>query len=142
MTTNSLLLGLCSLFIAVGCKAQSTDEEAIKQVIHQYVSYGDKQDAEKLALLLDDNYRIVMNRLFGSNEVSIMPRAVYLEKIKNKEFGGDKREVTFHQLTLNQTTASIKVTLKGAKMESISIFTLVKSTDNTWQIVGELPVII
>ena len=33
----------------------------------------------------DENYRIVMNQLFGSTEVSVVPKSLYLEKINSKD---------------------------------------------------------
>jgi len=75
----------------MSCSAQKTEVQNVEKVIAAFSKAGDDNNAEKLATYLDDNYRIVMNRLFGSTEVSVMPKSVYLDKISSKEFGGDKR---------------------------------------------------
>ena len=130
-----------ALFTAVSCYAQTSDENAIKQTIIEFSKAGDANDAEKLATYLDGNYRIVMNRLFGSTEVTIMPKDVYLEKIKTKEYGGDNRKVEVESITLNGTTASAKVSFVGTKMTFVSILTLIKDGDDQWKIVSDVPIV-
>jgi hypothetical protein len=73
-----------------------------------------------------------MNRLFGSTDVSIILKAVYLEKIKSKEWGGDTRILTIEEVVLNSTTASAKVVFEGTKMTFVSILMLVKNAYNKW----------
>jgi len=90
---------------------------------------------------LDNNYRIVMNRLFGSTEVSVISRDVYLEKIRMKEFGGDNRKVEIESIVQNGATASAKVSFIGSEMTFISILTLLKSGDDQWKLLSELPVV-
>lgn len=87
---NTLLISLLALFATLGGSAESSEEEAIKKVITSFVQAGDNNDANALEKTLDNNYRIVMNRLFGSDEVDIMSKDIYLEKIKSKEYGGDR----------------------------------------------------
>ena len=64
--------------------AQTKDHKAITEVITTFSKAGDKNDYSKLNDCLENNYRIVMNRLFGSKELTIIPKSVYLEKIINK----------------------------------------------------------
>jgi len=136
-----ILMGIFALFTAISCNAQTSDENAIKQTIIEFSKAGDANDAEKLATYLDGNYRIVMNRLFGSTEVTIMPKDVYLEKIKTKEYGGDNRKVEVESITLNGTTASAKVSFVGTKMTFVSILTLIKDGDDQWKIVSDVPIV-
>ena len=75
--------------------AQSTDEKAIQETITAFAKAADNNDASALEKELDNNFRVIMNRLFGSKQVNILERDIYIEKIKNKEFGGDKRTVQF-----------------------------------------------
>ncbi|MGH1366444.1 MAG: nuclear transport factor 2 family protein [Calditrichia bacterium] len=121
--------------------AQASDAKEINTTISGFAKAGDMNDAEKLAGYLDSNYRVVMNRLFGSSEVSIMSREVYLEKIRTKEFGGDTRKVKVENLVINGTTASAKVTMMGKKATFISLITLLKNAKGQWKLVSDVPIV-
>ena len=130
------------LMITIGSIAQSKDHKAINRTITAFSKAGDNNDYNKLNDYLDDNYRIVMNRLFGSKEVSIMPKSVYLEKIKSKEFGGDKRKLYIEDPIINGATAVVKVTFNGKKMKTVSLITLVKNQNGQWKLVSDVPIVI
>jgi len=138
---NTILINAIILLFAVSSNAQSSDEKAIKETIIAFSKTGDVNDADKLATYLDDNYRIVMNRLFGGQEVSIMPKEVYLEKIRTKEYGGDSRTVEIESMIINGSTASVKASFLGTKMTFVSILTLIKDGNSRWKIVGDMPVV-
>ncbi len=129
------------LFSVLTTNAQNQEAKAIKKVIAAFAEAGDQNNAEILSTYLDDNYRVVMNRLFGSDQVNILPRSVYLEKIKTKEFGGDDRTVSVDNILINGTTASAKATFKGKKMTFISLITLVKDKNNDWKLVSDIPMV-
>lgn len=138
---NTILITTIALFLTLSSTAQSTDEGAIKETIVSFSKAGDMNDANKLATYLDDNYRIVMNRLFGSPEVSVMTKDVYLEKIRTKEYGGDDRKLVFESIVLNGSTASAKVSFIGSNMTFVSMLTLIKNGENEWKLVGDVPVV-
>lgn len=133
---------IIGLFLSSNIQAQANDLEAIEQTIVAFMEASDASDATKLGSYLDDNYRIVMNRLFGSNEVSIMPKSIYLEKIKSKEFGGDDRSLTIHSITINGTTALAKASFKGKKMTFVSLLSLVKNDKGNWLLINDMPMIL
>lgn len=130
-----------ALLCVFSCSAQKNETRQIEKVINAFSKAGDENDSEKLALYLDDNYRVVMNRLFGSEDVSILSKAVYLEKIKSKEYGGDQRELAIENVVVNGTTASAKVTFKGMKMTFVSLILLVQDADSNWKLIQDVPVI-
>lgn len=136
-----ILMSVFALFIVISSNAQSGDKKAIRETIVGFSNAGDKNDADKLASYLDDSYRIVMNRLFGSKEVSVMSRDVYLEKIRTKEFGGDNRKVEIESIVINGSTASAKVSFNGSKMTSVSILSLVRDENNDWKLVSDMPIV-
>ncbi len=138
---KTLLAGMLAIFTASTALSQNTEEKAVKLAISNFAKAADNSDASAIAELLDENFRIVMNQLFGSKEVSIMPKAVYVEKIKTKEFGGEPRKVTVENVMVNGNTASARVTYAGAKMTFVSLTTLVKNADGQWKLVSEMPVI-
>lgn len=138
---NLFLTALVGILFSVNLYSQTKDMEAIKQTITAFSKAGDMNDSDELEKYLDDNYRVVMNRLFGSNEVSVMPKSVYLEKIKSKEFGGDTRKLNIENVIVNGNTACAKVTFVGTKMTFISLVTLVKDNKGDWKLVSDVPVI-
>ena len=105
------------LFSVVGFSQQKTDEKDIERTILLFAKLGDQQDADGLENLLDTNFRIVMNQLFGSEEIMVMSREVYLGKIRKKEFGGDQRKVRVHHTALNGNIAASRVSYEGEKNE-------------------------
>lgn len=121
--------------------AQENEEKSIKKVITNFAKAADNNNAAELANYLDENYRIVMNRLFGSESVSIVNKTDYLAKIETKEWGGDKRTIEIHDVVVNGNTASAHVTLKGEKSTFISIFTLIKNSEEKWLLVSDTPII-
>ena len=130
------------LFMGViGMTVFAQEEKAIEDVIRSFAKAADKNDTEKLATYLDDNYRIVMNRLFGAEGVSIVTKEDYLAKIESKEWGGDKRTVTIEKITVNGNSASAHVTLKGEKATFISLFMLIKDAEGNWKLVSDTPTI-
>lgn len=140
MRKIKLITLICSMLSVVACSAQKNEMKNIEKVITEFSKAGDENDAEKLATYLDDNYRIVMNRLFGSTEVSVMPKSVYLEKIKSKEYGGDKRGLTIENTVINGTTASAKVTFEGSKMTFVSLIVLIQDLEGNWKLICDTPI--
>jgi hypothetical protein len=138
---NTIAFTLLSLMVATVVGAQPSVSADIKETIAAFAKAGDDRDAATMEKYLDENFRIVMNRLFGSAAVTILSRSVYLEKIKNKEFGGDKRKVTVEEIVLNGTSACAKVTFAGTKMTFVSLITLVKSESGQWKLVSDVPVV-
>ena len=138
MIKYTLIYGL--LTFAIGCVAQkSGDEKIVKTAILEFAKAADAQDVKKLESLLDRNFRIVMNQLFGSTEISLVDRAFYLSKIESKEWGGDNRKVTIESLTIVGNNASAKVTLAGEKSTIISLLQLVKDADGNWKVINDVP---
>lgn len=137
---KSILIMLIAM-IGTMTYAQKNEEKSIKKVITNFAKAADNSDATKLATYLDENYRIVMNRLFGSESVSIINKTDYLAKIESKEWGGDKRKVEVLSIVVNGNTASAHVSLQGEKATFISIFTLIKNADGEWLLVSDIPII-
>ena len=139
---NTILIGLIVLFANAPLQAQSTDEKEIKDTVLAFAKAGDQNDVQTLEQHLDSNYRVVMNRLFGSSEVAIIPRSVYLEKIKSKEWGGDQRQVTFKNIIVNENVATAKVELKGKKATFVSLMDLIKTEKGSWKLISDTPIIL
>jgi len=136
-----ILLSLLGIIGISQVKSQNMEVKVIKEVITSFSKAGDQNDSDKLATYLDDNYRVVMNQLFGSKAVIVIPKAVYLDKIKSKEWGGDKRILTISDVNVNGNTAMAKVIFKGSKMTFVSLITLVKDSNGKWKLISDIPVI-
>jgi hypothetical protein len=138
---KKLILGLLVATVGIGAIAQENEESVIEKLITDFAKAADKNNVTELDTYLDENYRIVMNRLFGSESVSVVTKADYLAKIESKEWGGDKRIVEVHSVTINGNTASAHVTLAGEKATFISIFTFIKNAEGNWKLLSDTPII-
>ena len=128
------------ILLAIGCKAQNTNnDKMIKSTINEFVKAGDTHDVSSLDVLLNENFRITMNQLFGSEEVTTVDKEFYLSKIESKEWGGDQRKVTIENLVVVGKNASAKVTTTGSQMSMISLMQLVQNSSGNWQIIGDIP---
>ncbi len=141
MKKVKLVAMLCVLLATMSCQGQNSEIKEVKKVITAFSKAGDTNNVAELNKYLDENYRVVMNRLFGSTEVSVMPKAVFVEKIKTKEFGGDNRELTIGNIVINGSSASAKVTFKGTKITFVSLITLIKSVEGDWKLMSETPMV-
>ena len=142
MSYQILTFSLLLIFLSPTAKAQNVETEAIEKTILQFSKAADEQSVKDLEAVLDENYRVVMNRLFGSTTATVLTKNAYLNKIRNKEFGGDKRTVNIENILINGETASVKATFKGEKMTFVSIMTLIKNADGQWLLVSDLPTVI
>lgn len=131
-----------SLFTFVTCFAQNgNDEKAISVAVHHFAANADQQDVKKMAAVLDDNFRAVVNRLFGSKEVSIMDKSLYLQLLKDKKIGGSKRDVTILTMNVTNNNASVKAQLTGKDLLFTTYLLLVKNEEGEWKIVNDMPFI-
>ena len=128
-----------STAFATNTFSQNNEVAQISKTIQLVAEAADNSNAAELGKYLDENYRIVMNQLFGSTEISVMPKEVYLDKIEKKEFGGDERDVTIENITINGKTANAQVIFKGKKMTFRSLVTLVQDATGNWKIIQEAP---
>ncbi len=129
------------LFPVFSFAQSSEDWDQIRTVVEAFSAAGDQQDAAALESLLHPGFRSVVHRAFGSEETSLMTRDVYLQLIREKKIGGDKRNVYLLQMDQLQNLAQVKVIMAGEKLHFTSYLSLVKLPDGRWQIVGDLPVI-
>lgn len=136
----TLIAGIC---LALPAQAQSIKQKkAVTKVITQFAKSGDSQDADKLETLLDANYRVVMNQLFGSDEAFVLDKNAYLQKIRDKEFGGDTRALTIEDLAINGKSATARVTFAGSKLTMVSFLQLIQDKNGQWKLLQDVPTVI
>jgi hypothetical protein len=138
---KSLFLFAMLSCLTLSLFAQSQTEQAVKSAVEQFSSAADQSDASRLDKLLHPEFRIAMNRMFGSEELVLMPKALYLEKIRSQEFGGQPRTLVITDVQVMGTTASVSAVFKGSAMNFHSYLTLVQDATGRWQIVQDVPVV-
>ncbi len=142
MKKNVLVIVIAMVTSTTAWAQMPGDEQAVKEAVVRFAQSADQQNADALDELLDANFRVVMNRLFGSSEVSVLTKDIYLDKIRNKEFGGEERKVQIEEVAITGNTASAKVTFRGSKASFTSFLQLIKTEEAHWKLISDLPTII
>lgn len=139
MKKKVMMLVLATIAFAPAWSQSSDDERAVKEAVSHFAQSADRQDAGALDKLLDANFRVIMNRLFGSTEVNVLTKDEYLEKIRAKEFGGETRKVRIEDVTIIGNTACAKVAFRGSQTSFTSFLQFVKTEDAHWRLVSDMP---
>ncbi len=136
---KNLFALLVLTFMISNVSFSQNDKEDVKRTVTEFVRAADQQNANAVASLLHSDFRVVMNQLFGSGDVSLMTKETYVQLIKSKKMGGDQRSVDFVSVDVVNQNASVKVILKGKTMIFESLLHLVKTADGKWQLINDLP---
>lgn len=120
--------------------AQNTSDLAkISEVVHAFSAAGDKQDASLLETVLHPQFRAVVHRFMGASDVILMDKANFLQLIRDKKIGGDKREVHILHTEITNNIATVKAILEGKALRFTNYISLVKLENGSWQIVSDMP---
>lgn len=138
MKNKRTLLIFTMMMTSMTLMAQN-DKALIEQAVLQFSKAGDERNTESLTHLLHDDFRIVMNRLFGSETVTLMTKDVYIKMIQDGKLGGDQRTVKIISIDITENNASVKVSLKGTELTFQSYYQLVKNVSGQWQLINDLP---
>jgi hypothetical protein len=134
VSTVFMFLTISNLF---GQKME--EEKLVKEAISKFAKAADERDEKALDEVLDNSFRLALNQMFGGKDVSVIDKKGYLERIQEKKFGGDKREVTTEKVEIMNNNASARVTLKGTKFTLVTLLQLGKSSEGIWKIVNDMP---
>ncbi len=126
------------MMTSVAVKAQ-TDKVLVEQVVIQFAKAGDQRDIAQLKKLLHDDFRIAMNRLFGSENVDFLTKPSYIKMMEEGKLGGDSRSVKILSVDITENNAAVKVSLKGKALTFQSYYHLVKNVAGQWQLINDLP---
>lgn len=143
MKKMRLLIPMMFLVVLTSCsdangQQDAKDQKMVKKIIRDYVGAGDEQDADRLASYLDDNYRVVFFDPSSKTVIS-MPKDGYVANIREKKFGGDKRDVVFEDvLVYDGKNAVAKVQFNG-KMAKFKTFVSLIMTDEGWKVLQDQP---
>ncbi|MEM9887118.1 MAG: nuclear transport factor 2 family protein [Bacteroidota bacterium] len=115
------------------------DTEAIIQAVELFSDSADKRNVKAMETIMHADFRAIVNRVFGSAEVSIMDKSLYLDLLKQGKLGGEEREVTIESIHLEGHNALVKATLEGKELRFITFMQLVKATSGEWKVISDMP---
>ena len=113
--------------------------EAVKNCILSFASAADAQDTKKLDQILHPSYRTVLNKAFGSDEVSVLSKDDYIGMAKAGKIGGSEREVHILSLDIQNEIARATVVLQSETTRFNSYFSMVRNAQGEWQMISDLP---
>ena len=117
----------------------SVDLEKISKAVHDFSSSADQRDIKNMDKILHKDYRAVVNRLFGSEEVSVMNKSLYLDLLKQEKIGGDSRSVEIQSIDVEENNAVVRATFTGKELIFTTFIQLVKDVEGNWLIISDLP---
>lgn len=115
------------------------DINNIENCIVDFAQAGDDRDIKLLDKVMHPEFRSVLNRLMGSDLVTVLSKQDYLSVVEQGKIGGDKRAVMILSLDIMQNSASAKVGLKGSSLTFYTYYHLIKSKEGHWQLLNDLP---
>ncbi|MFM9837885.1 MAG: nuclear transport factor 2 family protein [Cyclobacteriaceae bacterium] len=133
------LATLILIMITSATTIAQTDKILIEQTVNQFAQAGDQRDVAQLKNLLHDDFRIAMNRLFGSEKVDFLTKPAYIKMMEDGKLGGDSRTVKILSVDITENNAAVKVSLKGKALTFQSYYHLVKNVTGQWQLINDLP---
>lgn len=137
-----LIIKSLILLTMTSVQAQQNDEQAIKSVITSFATAAETHDVNTMSDLLEDNFRVVLNQMFGSNKVTLLDKKTYLSMLADKKLGGDKSEITTKAIIISGNSGLVNTIFKGEKMTMQLFLHLVKTKDGEWKIVEDLPTVL
>lgn len=129
-------------FFACSTMNQPASQDEFEQVINavkEFADAADQRDADRLDKIMHKDYRSVVNRLFGSAEVSIMNKTLYLDLLKKGKIGGDQRSVNINSVNVIGNNAVVNVSLTGKELVFHSFMQLVKAPSGEWLVISDMP---
>jgi len=119
--------------------AMTAEQTAVKTTLTEFLAAGDDQDADRLAVVLDPTYRIMINQFMGGDGVTVIDRASYLGMIEQKKLGGTPRSVEWKSIEVVGNLAHVRALLASTEMSFDSQFILAKDKAGSWRLVSDAP---
>jgi len=118
---------------------KDTNTTAVVKAVEQFAKSADQRDVKQMDAIMHSNFRAIVNRLFGSEEVSIMDKALYLDLMKQGKIGGDERNVTIESIHFEGKNALVKATFEGKELMFYTFIQLVQETTGDWKVISDMP---
>jgi Putative lumazine-binding len=134
---NLLVTAIVLLFVSTSFALRANnpaDEDAVKQVIQDYIKGTDAQNADALEKILypEGNY---YNYNTLTNKASETTNDKFLEKVKNRQIGGWDRKLNISSVDVNDNTAIAKIEISDTRIKQHGYLTLIKE-DGNWKIMS------
>ena len=113
--------------------------EAVTACIHAFASAADAQDLKGLEKILHPSYRTILNKAFGSDEVTVLSKDDYIGMAKAGKIGGAERELHILSLDIQDEIARATVVLQSETTRFNSYFSMVRNAKGEWQMIADLP---
>ncbi len=112
----------------------------VKDKVRNFALAIENRDVPTLQNLLHDNFRVVANQFPNPETVSVLPKELYLNMIKSEKIGGNKYEVFFDYVSVEDHSATVIAKFEAEK--SIMYLTLLLiHVENDWKIVEDMALI-
>lgn len=138
---TTLLVGLMLTVNTTQAQSKKADRAAIEKTLHAFNKAGNTPDPEALENLLHDQFRVVLNRAFGGNDVSIMDKQTYIGMIRDGKIGGVERSLKIEDIDVMDHMASVKAVMENDKLVFHTRWLLVKNPENQWVLVSDAPLV-
>ncbi|MEM1000942.1 MAG: nuclear transport factor 2 family protein [Bacteroidota bacterium] len=137
-------LWLCFIVLGGEVVAQSSTPnpkqvKAVESCIHSFAQAADERDIAALKDILHPEYRTVLNKAFGSEDLSVMTKSDYIGMAEAGKIGGSPRTVEIVSLDLEAEIAHAKVILQSETLHFTSYFSMVRNAAGDWQMLADLP---
>ncbi len=113
--------------------------ESVKSCIQDFASAADAQDTKALEKILHPTYRSLLNKAFGSDEVTLLSKEDYIGMAKAGKIGGSKRELHILSMDIQGEIARATVVLQSETTRFNSFFSMVRNAKGKWQMVSDIP---
>jgi hypothetical protein len=108
-------------------------------VVSAFAGNADKQYAAAMKTVLHADFRAAVNRVFGSENVSIITKESYVQMIADKKIGGDTRKVSITSVDVQGNNAHVKATFTGEKLTFNTYLLFVKDPSSAWALISDMP---
>ena len=117
----------------------SDDISAISNLVETFSKSADGRQVTKMELILHDNFRAIINRAFGSDEVDFIDKQTYLTLLREEKIGGDNRHISIASIDLEGNNAVVKAELAGKDLNFTTFIQAVKGADGQWKVMSDMP---
>jgi hypothetical protein len=126
------------LFLSVQINAQTSDKQQIETAINAFAKAGDDRNDAELQTILNENFRVIVNRFPTPDKTASLTKEAYIGLIKAKKIGGDARKVNILSVDVMTHSAMAKVIFESEKAKFTSYLSYVLTKDKKWELVADL----
>jgi hypothetical protein len=139
MKVFNLLLAFSICFGTVSAQSKTKSKQDVTNIINAFSKAVDEKNAEALAPLLNENFRVVANRFPSEDKISILTKEIYLQLLKAGKIGGEKRTVEIKSIDIEAHIASAKIVFKSDKTTFITFQSFILNQHGNWQLIADMP---